>query len=73
MPGSRIYRRLKTFAPVSVTMVSPRRTDITWKQTTLIWAMIMSLIHVIEHGIVATLDIIFEHTKTGKWSDVLNT
>ncbi len=35
--------------------------------------MIMSLIHVIEHGIVATLDIIFEHTTTGKWSDVLNT
>tara|TARA_B100001971_G_scaffold192688_1_gene197181 strand:+ start:417 stop:668 length:252 start_codon:yes stop_codon:yes gene_type:complete len=65
---------LKNFAPVSnVTIVSPRRTDIKWKQTTLIWAMIMSLIHVIEHGIVATLDIIFEHTKTGKWSDVINT
>jgi len=30
------------------------------------------LIHVIEHDIVATLDIIFEHSKTGKWSDVLN-
>jgi hypothetical protein len=27
---------------------------------------------VIEHDIVATLDIIFEHSKTGKWSDVLN-
>ena len=35
--------------------------------------MIMSLIHVIKHDIVATLDIIFEHMKTGKWSDVLNT
>jgi hypothetical protein len=30
------------------------------------------LIHVIEHDIVATLDILHEHEKTGKWSDVLN-
>jgi hypothetical protein len=30
------------------------------------------LIHVIEHDIVATLDILREHEKTGKWSDVLN-
>ena len=30
------------------------------------------LIHVIEHDIVATLDILYEHNKTGKWSDVLN-
>jgi hypothetical protein len=30
------------------------------------------LIHVIEHDIVATLDILYEHRKTGKWSDVLN-
>lgn len=30
------------------------------------------LIHVVEHDIVATLDIIYEHTKTGKWSDVLD-
>jgi len=29
------------------------------------------LIHVIEHDIAATLDIIFEHKKTGKWSDVI--
>jgi len=30
------------------------------------------LIHVIEHDIVATLDILYEHSKTGKWSDVLD-
>jgi len=30
------------------------------------------LIHVIEHDIVATFDIIYEHKKTGKWSDVLS-
>ena len=24
------------------------------------------------HDIVATLDILYEHSKTGKWSDVLN-
>lgn len=30
------------------------------------------LIHVIEHDIVATLDILYEHAKTGKWSDVLD-
>ena len=28
-------------------------------------------IHVIEHDIVATIDILYEHAKTGKWSDVL--
>ena len=30
------------------------------------------LIHVIEHDIVATLDILYGHKKTGKWSDELN-
>ncbi|MDP7077897.1 MAG: hypothetical protein QGI64_06505 [Desulfobacterales bacterium] len=30
------------------------------------------LIHVNEHDIVATLDILHGHHKTGKWSDVLN-
>lgn len=30
------------------------------------------LIHVIEHDIVATLDILHAHAKTGKWSDVLD-
>ena len=30
------------------------------------------LIHVIEHDIVTTLDILHEHAKTGKWSDVLD-
>lgn len=30
------------------------------------------LIHVIEYDIVATLDILYEHDKSGKWSDVLN-
>ncbi len=30
------------------------------------------LIYVIEHDIVATLDILYEHSKTGKLSDVLN-
>jgi hypothetical protein len=30
------------------------------------------LIHVMEHNIVATLDILQEHEKIGKWSDVLN-
>ena len=29
------------------------------------------LIHVIEHDIVATIDILREHEKTGKWSYVL--
>jgi hypothetical protein len=30
------------------------------------------LIHVIEHDIVTTLDILHEHAKSGKWSDVLD-
>lgn len=31
-----------------------------------------TLIYVIEHDIIATLDILHEHEKTGKWSDFLN-
>jgi len=30
------------------------------------------LLHVIEHDLVATLDLLHEHTRTGKWSDVLH-
>ena len=30
------------------------------------------LIHVIEHDMVLTLDILFQHTLTGKWSDIIN-
>ena len=30
------------------------------------------LIHVIEHDIAVTLDILYEHRKTGKWSGVFN-
>jgi hypothetical protein len=30
------------------------------------------LIHVIEHDIVLTLDIIFQHSRIGKWSDIIN-
>ena len=30
------------------------------------------LIHVIEYDIVATLDILSEHSKTVKWSEVLS-
>ena len=34
------------------------------------------LIHVIEHptehNMVLTLDIIFQHSQTGKWSDIIN-
>ena len=30
------------------------------------------LIHVIEHDIVLTLDIIFQHSRNGKWSDIIN-
>ena len=30
------------------------------------------LIHVIQHDIVATLDILQEYEKSGKWNDVLN-
>ena len=31
-----------------------------------------NMLHVMEHNIVATVDILYEHEKIGKWSDVLN-
>jgi hypothetical protein len=73
VPGSRLYERLKKL-----------RTDIEryygltkgnryyMEANNTYMGHDNVLIHVIEHDFVATLDILYEHAKTGKWSDVLN-
>ena len=73
VPGSRLYDRLKKFRTgieryYGLTKENRYHMEVnnTYKGHDNV------LIHVIEHDIVATLDIIYEHVKTGKWSDVLN-
>ena len=73
VPGSRIYKYLKKFRTgieryYGLTKENRYHMEAnnTYKGHDNV------LIHVIEHDIVATLDIIYEHAKSGKWSDVLN-
>jgi hypothetical protein len=73
VPGSRIYRRLKklrTGIERYYGLTKENRYNMEANNTYM--GRDNVLIHVIEHDIVATLDIIFEHAKTGKWSDVLS-
>jgi hypothetical protein len=73
VPGSRIYNHLKKFRTGIERyygLTKENRYHMEFNNTYKGHDNV--LIHVIEHDIVATLDIIFEHSKTGKWSDVLN-
>lgn len=72
VPGSRLYQRLKKLRTgieryYGLTKENRYHMEVnnTYKGHDNV------LIHVIEHDIVATLDVLFEHRKTGKWSDVL--
>lgn len=72
VPGSRIYNRLKklrTGIERYYGLTKENRYHMEANNTYMGHDNV--LIHVIEHDIVATLDIIFEHKKTGKWSDVI--
>ena len=73
VPGSRIYERLKklrTGIERYYGLTKENRYHMEANNTYMGHDNV--LIHVIEHDTVATLDIIYEHNKTGKWSDVLN-
>ena len=72
VPGSRIYERLKklrTGIERYYGLTKENRYYMEANNTYMGHDNV--LIHVIEHDIVATLDILHEHAKTGKWSDVL--
>jgi hypothetical protein len=73
VPGSRLYKRLKklrTGIERYYGLTKENRYHMEHNNTYMGHNNV--LIHVIEHDIVATLDILYEHKKTGKWSDVLN-
>ena len=73
VPGSRIYERLKplrTGIERYYGLVKENRYRMETSNTYMGHDNV--LIHVIEHDIVLTLDIIFQHSQTGKWSDVIN-
>ena len=73
VPGSRLYERLKTLRTGIERyygLTKENRYHMEHNNTYMGHDNV--LIHVIEHDIVATLDILYEHSKTGKWSDVLN-
>jgi hypothetical protein len=73
VPGSRLYERLKklrTGIERYYGLTKENRYHMEANNTYMGHDNV--LIHVIEHDIVATLDILREHEITGKWSDVLN-
>jgi hypothetical protein len=73
VPGARLYQRLKklrTGIERYYGLTKENRYHMEHNNTYMGHNNV--LIHVIEHDMVATLDILYEHTKTGKWSDVLN-
>ena len=72
VPGSRLYEQLKKFRTGIERyygLTKENRYHMEANNTYMGHHNV--LIHVIEHDIVATMDIIYEHKKTGKWSDVL--
>ena len=73
VPGSRLYERLKplrTGIERYYGLTKENRYYMEHNNTYMGHDNV--LIHVIEHDIVATMDILNEHSKTGKWSDVLD-
>lgn len=72
VPGSRVYARLKplrTGIERYYGLVKENRYRMETSNTYMGHDNV--LIHVIEHDIVLTLDIIFQHSRTGKWSDII--
>lgn len=72
-PGSRLYARLKTLRTGIERyygLTKENRYHMEANNTYMGHHNV--LIHVIEHDIVTTLDILHEHRKSGKWSDTLN-
>ncbi len=73
VPGSRLYERLKTLRTgIERYYGLTKENRYYMEHNNTYMGHDNVLTHVIEHDIVATLDILYEHSKTGKWSDVLN-
>ena len=73
MPGSRVYEKLKplrTGIERFYGLAKENRYKMEISNTYIGHDNV--LIHVIEHDIVLTQDIIFQHKKIGKWSDVIS-
>ena len=73
VPGSRLYEQLKKFRTGIERyygLTKENRYHMETNNTYMGHDNV--LIHVIEHDIVATLDILHQHAKNGKWSDVLD-
>jgi hypothetical protein len=73
VPGSRVYDRLKplrTGIERYYALAKENRYRMETSNTYMGHDNV--LIHVIEHDIVLTLDIIFQHKEIGKWSDILS-
>ena len=73
VPGSRLYERLKplrTGIERYYGLTKENRYYMEHNNTYMGHDNVLT--HVIEHDIVATLDILYEHSETGKWSDVLD-
>lgn len=73
VPGSRIYKTLKPLrAGIERFYGLVKDNRYRMEVTNTYKGHENVLIYVIEHDIVLTLDIIFQHAQTGKWSDIIS-
>jgi len=73
VPGSRVYKRLKPFRTgIERYYGLAKENRYRMETSNTYMGHDNVLIHVIEHDIVLTLDIIFQHTRTGKWSNIVD-
>jgi len=72
VPGSRVYERLKPLRTgIERYYGLAKENRYRMEATNTYMGHDNVLIHVIEHDIVLTLDIIFQYSQKGKWSDVI--
>lgn len=73
VPGSTIYKRLKPLRTgIERYYGLAKENRYRMESSNTYMGNDNVLIHVIEHDIVLTLDIMFQHTRTGKWSDIID-
>ena len=73
VPGSRVYERLKPLRTgIERYYGLAKENRYRMESSNTYMGHDNVLIHVIEHDIVLTLDIIFQHKQLGKWSDILS-
>jgi len=73
VPGSRIYTQLKPLRTgIERYYGLAKENRYRMEKSNTYMGHDNVLIHVIEHDIVLTLDVLFQHARSGKWSDVLS-